>query len=787
MHESAHAGRISNVFDGIARLILIGLVAILPVFFIPATFTTLAQSKMSFLVVAIMAAAVMWIVARAAEGVVSIPRSALLYVTALLPVAYLASTVGSQWVSSSIVGYGVEQDTLAAMIVWYTLLALSALIFSHNTASLRLAMQALIGSISLVTIFQILHILMPSVFTFAGISPEATSNLVGSWHDLGIISGLGLFLAVSLWQDTAYGVGTKVALGVLGVASFVMLALIHFSDTFWTLAAISLVTALFVIYGFVRLGVLAALQKALPWLVLTVVAVVFAIFGTQISERFPEPLRITQVEVRPSWQGTLDVAKQSLDAPSAILFGSGPNSFIRSWSQYKPEGVNQTPFWDTDFNFGVGIIPTSIFTSGLFGFLAWAALALALISLAVGILRVSAIRARESQEPLQLSAVLLFGALYLIVFHVMYTPGQALTGLAFVLLGMLVAVSTMESRPRVLRLGVANIPQLLLLLGLIVAIGIVLLASGMIGRELLSNIHLNRAAVVYAQTQNSGAAGDAIARALAISPNNDRAHRAAAELGLVKLAELANDPNAADEATVALLQQTLQTTISHGLAAVTIDDSNYQNWLALATIYSNLAGANVEGSLDQAMEAYRSASIANPTNPSPKVRLAQLAIAKNDAPAAKTYLDEAIALKPDIAIAHYLKSQILAAEGNSEGAIQSAASAVQITQEDPVAWFNLGYILYASGNFQDAGASLERAVALRPEYANAIFILGIVYDQLDMKENAIAAFTRVGELNPSETWIPAVIANIQADRELFAGLQESAPQSQQPVESAPQN
>src|SRR3989338_8177488 len=54
-----------------------------------------------------------------------------------------------------------------------------------------------------------------------------------------------------------------------------------------------------------------------------------------------------------------------------LIVGSGPNQFVGEWLMSKPSAVNQTIFWNTDFNYGVGLIPTFIVTTGLLGIIAW--------------------------------------------------------------------------------------------------------------------------------------------------------------------------------------------------------------------------------------------------------------------------------------------------------------------------------------------------------------------------------------------------------------------------------
>lgn len=242
----------------------------------------------------------------------------------------------------------------------------------------------------------------------------------------------------------------------------------------------------------------------------------------------------------------------------------------------------------------------------------------------------------------------------------------------------------------------------------------------------------------------------------------------------MKFAELAQQGEPTTEEARTALQETLQSTIQHGLTAIDIDSSNYQNWLVLAQVYDSLAGANVQGAYEEAKKNYERAFEANPTNPVPKLRLAQLAVAQNDADGARGYLNEALALKPDFAAALFLLSQVEASAGRGDVAVQAAAAAVQLVPDDPLGWFNLGYILYSGGVYADAAASLEQAVVRANDYSNALFFLGMSYHQLERPNDAVAAFQRVLELNPSETWIQEGIDAISRGEAPFVANQPAA-------------
>lgn len=766
-HSSSHQSGFTHWGDTTARLLLVALFALLPIFMVPVAWTGVGQSKVLLAGVFIISTTFFWTVARFSEGLVRIPRTIFIPLVGLLPLAYLVSAAASGWSMSSIVGVGVEQDTLVAVVMWYAIFVLTTLILTDHRPTIARAIRALAWGLSVLFVFQALHTLFPSFLSFGGVLQGATANLFGSWHDLGILAGLTLFLAGALSVGGFMQGRQRFLLILLGVTALYNVLVVHFKDVFWGASALLFIGFLGVLRNALKVDGVSLMEsgkRVAPWAVGALVFLVLGFFNVQFAELLPSRLQINEVEVRPSWQGTLDVARQSLGAPRDLFFGAGPNSFIREWGLYKPQEVNLTPFWNSDFNAGVGIIPTSIFAVGVLGLIAWGSIILAILFFLVRFTR----EVRPLLRGRALFGIALVGTIYLVGYHMIYTPGVALTGITFLFLALLAVCAVGDAPPRSLRVGITSVGSILLVIAMLCLCCGIVFSTGVALREVVSNMLVNRAAFIYQDSADLVRSGAVVQNALMVSPKNDRAHRAAAELGVVQLAALVQS-GAQDEAARATLQRTLERTIEHGLTAVELE-GNYQNWLTLAQIYGEFAGANVEGALESAVASYERAFEAQPTNPVPKVRLAQIAIASGDAERARTSLQEAIALKPDLAIAYYLLSQVEASAGNGDAAVMAAAQAVELVRSDPLGWFNLGYIFYAGGAYPEAVSALEQAALLAPDYANALFVLGLSYNQIGRTDDAVVVLERVVALNPSETWLPQLVDNVRAGEDPFLGI-----------------
>src|SRR5947207_1791242 len=99
--------------DTIVRFLLIVLLGLLPFFFVPLTWVSATQAKIALASLILALVAILWIVARFLEGAVRIPWTSILITSAALPLIYAISTALSGSSSVSLVGSGIESDTLA--------------------------------------------------------------------------------------------------------------------------------------------------------------------------------------------------------------------------------------------------------------------------------------------------------------------------------------------------------------------------------------------------------------------------------------------------------------------------------------------------------------------------------------------------------------------------------------------------------------------------------------------------------------------------------------------------
>lgn len=731
-----------------------------PFFFVPVSWVEVSQAKMFFVVITICVGFLAWVVTSLKNAEFSIAKSTLLIAALFVPMAYLVSAIASGPTWSALVGEGGPQESVVSLAIWYSALFLVASVLGAEVNRVGISLRLFLAGALVVIIIQTVHLFIPTS-TFGGVLQVPTASVVGSWHDLAIFLALTLFLSLALSPSSLFaGMWRYLATGV-AAGSFLLLLVINYSDVWIALGVAGLLYAYFRSQTPPFSARFFGHGRFLLWLAFSGIAFSMYFVGTPIQNTLPQPLRVAQVEVRPSWQGTFMIGRGVFAEPTRIFFGSGPNTFPQQWGLYKPLSVNETQFWNTDFYYGVGFIPTSLVTTGLIGLFAWLAVCAALGSRLVRLFK-DAASATVSRASLVIST------LFFTIYHIFYVPGPALSFLTFILFGALIAEEVSSGiLPRVsASLSWDHWKGKGVSIALCVA-GLVLLFGGIqSARALASDMLVNRAVHRYASTQNIGEAQRSVSLALLVLPGSDRAHRAGVELGLLQLAALAARSDGSEEAQ-AELQGTLNAVIQHGLAAIQIEDRNYQNWLTLARLYSELAGARVSGAEQAARDAYMEASAVNPTNPLPYLGEAQLDLLHGDDARARENLEKAIGIKSDLAAAHFLLSQIDARANDLPKALEHASNVVQLASQDALGWYNHGTILYATGDYTRAATSLERAVELESDYANATFLLGLTYYRLDRQEEALKALRAVAALNPDDSDLKQTIRRIESGKNPF--------------------
>ncbi len=771
--------------DKMSAWIIIAMIFLVPVFFIPSNIVPFQFTKVVILYVGIIAALLAWVIGRLNNGKLSYSRHGVFIALGGIVLTYLIAALFSPAKVVSLVGQGFEISTfafIAAMAVFVFLVSNTFV----NRRRAAYAYLAFLASFVVIALYQFIRLLFgPGVLTM-GIFTSATDNLLGNWNDLGVYFGaVALFSFISLELLRMPRRLRIASIAVLAV-SLLFLSVISFPAVWYILGIFALI---FFIYNFsfnkarqpeMSPVATTAGKRAVPVisLVVLIVCFVFAlikgnVYSTLSSDlglSFLNRFAVNNVEVSPSWTSTFLVAKDSLRHHP--LFGVGPNRFLNQWFLSKPAIVNNTPFWATDFNYGIGLIPTLLVTTGIVGFLAWIVFLGYFLYLGFKVL----FRRIDDSFSMYLSISSFIISLYLWIFAVIHVPSAALLVITFAFTGIFFA-SAIESKVIVqktydiVKNPATSFVSVLVLIGLM--LGVVVFGYDM-GKRYMASIFYNKALADANVSGNVPAAEADLGRAINLSAN-DFYYRSLSQLNLLKINALVQQNTLAQDSLKSQFQADLSTAVAASAAANASDNTNYLNWMTIGSVSASVVPFNADKAYEQAMAAYNQARTLNPQNPAIFLAMAQLEVAHKNTAAAKADIGEALKLKNDYTDAIYLLAQIQIAEGDLKSAIQSVEALTYTNPNDAGIYFQLGLLRYNYKDYQGAASALVQAVTLSPDYANAKYFLGLSYYKLGDTPNAIAQFESIKTTNPTSGEVDDIIANLKAGRDPLANTGNPKP------------
>lgn len=758
---SAHAASERSFgLDKIAFIILQIVLFLTPIFFIPSISVPFQTGRAAFILYGVIVAFLVWAVARLKDGVFEIPKSYFYWSAGVLAVAYTLAALMSANHSVSLAGAGFEMGTLSFFLPSIVLFALVPLIV-RTKEQIFYSYSSLLVSFFVIALFHIIRFIFGAdVLTF-GMFTTATANIVGKWNDLGIFFGLG---AIVSFVTLEKGIFTKFIKGLVWVCfalSLIMLAVINFSPVWVTLAILSLV---FFVYKFSFDKEPGTIGARIPYYALTVLvlSILFIFAGSKISAVIADSLGTSQLEVRPSWSATLDIAKNTLSENP--IFGVGPNRFSADWLMHKPDGINNTLFWNTDFNYGIGFVPSFLTTTGLLGFLA-----IVLFIALFGVLGTKALL-KPTATPFSRYLVLssLFGSVYLWIFSIIYVPSAAIWVLTLALSGLFVAAAREENVITTKSFSIAHRPAasfISVLLIILAIVGAVAFAY-YVTVKTIATTYFQKGLITINQSGNLEKGEREILRAVSLAPV-DSQYQSLSEIYLSRINSLLQDKSITQTEAQSKFQDYIGAAIKASQSAVAYDSTNYRNYLSLGRVFESVVPLRIEGSYESAKKAYEQASALNPESPEIYLLQARLAIANGDPKTAKELINKSLSKKNDYADAIFLLAQIQIAENDVPNAIESVKAVATLSPNDPGIFFQLGLLYYNQKNYQNAMLAFERAVTLNGQYANAKYFLGLSYYQLGEKDRAVAQFRGILETNPGNAEIETIIKNLEAGKGPF--------------------
>ena len=118
---------------------------------------------------------------------------------------------------------------------------------------------------------------------------------------------------------------------------------------------------------------------------------------------------------------------------------------------------------------------------------------------------------------------------------------------------------------------------------------------------------------------------------------------------------------------------------------------------------------------------------ADPKNPDGWINLGRVAVQEGDMERARTVLQKALKLSPDLARTHYFYARVLRSDGDYDGAAQHLQIVLKQYPKDRVARNDPGRVLFLSRKYPEAVTQLQEAIAVDPEDLQANYNLMLCY------------------------------------------------------------
>jgi tetratricopeptide (TPR) repeat protein len=154
------------------------------------------------------------------------------------------------------------------------------------------------------------------------------------------------------------------------------------------------------------------------------------------------------------------------------------------------------------------------------------------------------------------------------------------------------------------------------------------------------------------------------------------------------------------------------------------------------------------GQLDAAVRSYEQALAIKPDYAEAHYNLGFTLKELGQLEVAVKSFEQALAIKPDYAEAHYNLGNTLKELGQLEAAVKSHEKALAIKPDYAELHYNLGNTLKDLGQLEEVVKSYELALAIKPDYAEAHNNLGNTLNELDQLEAAVKSFKQALAIKP---------------------------------------
>jgi tetratricopeptide (TPR) repeat protein len=779
--------RIGATVLNLIQYIVVGFLFIVPVFFVPGLPASLGFDKVlitaigSFFIVVLLG-----LTALRYSRVSTVLPLSLGAFWLFVAVAFISGLLSGD-IQDSLRGSVFESQTAGFFAVMALMMTIPLVLQRNKNMALKTIM-AFGASAMLLVLYTLVRVFLESGSLALKSFGNVTTSPVGSFNDMAIFSGLtvilGLITLLQLPLKKAYQIATT----VLILLSLVVMAVVNF---FHLWIVVGFVGLLLLVYIFSRDTLLSRGETerqtpVSPLLILTtlvvcVVSIVFVVAGDYVGSKIVAATEVNYVEVRPSITATLDIARGVYSED--ILLGVGPNRFADAWRIHKDRTINETIFWNTDFNAGFGFIPTIFITMGILGALAMLAFHGLYLYLGYRML----LRSNSNDTFWYYFGVVTFtAATFIWGMSYMYVSGPTIlllgalfTGLSFVAYQALVpnaalTIPLVNSRRR----------GFFLMTVVIVLITAAVSTVFTVGKQYVAQSEFTKARI-------SAATPEEFEQKVALAYeqyNDDVFVGVLAQTHLTILRSLLTKQEATEE-DQKMFADTAKKALVEAEESIKLDPTSPDGHATLADILIVLASLGTEGAEERAKGKLADAKWRDPHNPAYAMMAAYLAVQSKDTGTARTEIARALELKRNYSEALFLQTQLDIQDGNIDGAIKTATEMTTLESNNPTRYYQLGVLYAAKKDYEAAIRSYETAINLDNNFANARYMMALSMLESNRTQDALTQLRLVRDTNQDNEELKKLIQQVetngyvpgQTSAQSGGSVQEPAPQGGETV------
>lgn len=457
-----------------------------------------------------------------------------------------------------------------------------------------------------------------------------------------------------------------------------------------------------------------------------------------------------QDTVRPDFMSSLIVSKEVLVHDG--IFGVGTGDYMRAWQLYRPANVIESPYFRYDFGQGSSTMTTLLTTIGIVGLLTFLLLVLSGLYSTY-----TTYKGTKGGEDHIITGFLTLILLYLALVSWVVPLSYAMLVVWMVMCGFGFAKAKLTEYHPHKKLSWIMVPLSIVLI----------IHTGLL-------IERTRAFLVFSEAQNilsiSGpvnAVGTQMDQALAIYPY-DGFYRSKIEYIISAQRVLLSTGGEDEETLKKTFAGKTQTAVDTGLAAVTLDTSDYQNYVSLGRAYELAIVLDKKGGYDRAKKAYQEAISLYPNNPYLYLMLARLEISAGTKEEVRKDLMLALSKKSNFADAQYMMSQLEASENNLDSALSYALEAIKNAPSDPLTYTQAGILFYNKKDYQNAVTAFKTGLEKDQNNSTIAYFLALSLRDGGRPDLALPIAQELSKRNPTSTDIKVLLSSLTEKQPITA-------------------